>query len=99
MVAAGIAEVVLHVADDRILPFEEIDRAVRTHFDIRRPEIWIIRLHDWFDFGAPEPGVGVCDFVLKDAEEPDDVGNEKISLHGIRELSAGQNLHARTRAR
>ena len=56
-------------------------------------------MHDGLDFGSPEPGIGVCDFVLKDAEEPDDVGNEKISLHGIRELSAGQNLHAGTRAR
>ncbi len=38
-VAAGIPQVVLHVADDRVLPVEEIDGPVRPNLDVGRPEI------------------------------------------------------------
>ncbi len=40
-VAAGIAEVVLHVADDRVLPLQEVDRSVRTNLDVGRAKIGI----------------------------------------------------------
>ena len=40
-VAAGIAEVVLHVADDRVLPIREVDRPVGAHFEIGGPEVHI----------------------------------------------------------
>ena len=40
-VAAGVAEVVLHVADDRVLPLEEVDRPVGPHLDVGRPEVGV----------------------------------------------------------
>ena len=42
-VAAGVAEVVLHVADDRILPVGEVDGAVGPHLEIGGAEVWIAR--------------------------------------------------------
>ena len=42
MIAIWIANVVLHVADDRIVPIEEIDRAIRRDIDCGGAEIRII---------------------------------------------------------
>ena len=41
-VAARIADGVLQVADDRVLPIDEIDRAVRPHLDVRGTEVPVI---------------------------------------------------------
>ena len=42
-VAAGIAKVVLHVADDRVLPLQEVDRTVRPDLDVGRAEVGVGR--------------------------------------------------------
>ena len=39
LIPARIAQVVLHVADDRVLPIEEVDGAVRADLDGVGPEI------------------------------------------------------------
>ena len=40
-VAVGVAQVVLHVADDRVMPIGEIDRAIGTDADRGRAEVRI----------------------------------------------------------
>ena len=89
----------LHVTDNRVLPFQEIDCAIRTNLDIRRAKVLIVRLHDRLDFSAEKAGVGIGDLILQDAKETDDVGDEQISLHGIGKLAAGKYLHAGAGAR
>ena len=81
VIAAGIAEMMLHVADDRVLPLQEINRAVGANFDVGWPEIGIIGLDERLDFGANETGICVRDFVLQDTEKTDDVWDEQIALH------------------
>src|SRR5947208_12341581 len=39
MIAARIAQIVLHVPDDRVLPIEEVDRSIWSNLHVRRPEI------------------------------------------------------------
>ncbi len=97
-VAVGIAEVVLHVADDRVLPIGEPESAVGTHFEIGRPEVGIAGGDHWFDFGAGKAGAVVVELVLQDSLKADDVANEEISLEFIWEVPAGENLDTGTGA-
>src|SRR5580765_4935886 len=83
----------LHVADDRILPFEKIDGAIRADFNVGGAEIGIIGLYQRLHFFANEGGIGIGDLVLEDAEKADDILNQEIALHGIRKLAARKNFH------
>src|SRR6266850_7621097 len=47
-VAVRIAQIVLHVADDRVVPVAEVDRAVRAHLDVGGAEIRVGGRHDVF---------------------------------------------------
>ncbi len=92
-VAARVAEVVLHVADDRVLPIEKIDRAVGPGLDVRRPEV-----HDQstsqhrLDLGAGEARALVVDPVAEDAlDSRCTQGDEQISLELLRG-NAGSRL-------
>src|SRR4051794_5376231 len=98
MVAAGVAQMVLHVPDDRVLPFQEINSPVRADFDIDGTKVGIIGLHQRLDFCSNKAGIFVRDLVLQNAEETDDVSDEQIALHVWRKLTAGENLHPGTRA-
>ena len=59
VVSAGVAEVVLHVADDRVLPVGEVDGSVGADLDVAGAEVRVGREHDRFDFGGSEGGAGV----------------------------------------
>jgi len=43
VIAAWVAKVVLHMADQSIVPIENVDRAVRSHFDVHGPKIFFCR--------------------------------------------------------
>ena len=89
-----VAEVVLHVADDRVLPVEEVDGAVRPDLDVRRAEVRVGRGEDRLDLGAGEAGAVVLDLVLQDALEADHVGDEQVALVLLGEVPAGEDLDA-----
>ena len=58
VVAVGVAQVVLHVADDRVVPVGEVDRAVRTDVDAGGAEVRIARMRPGaraFSPLSPEP--------------------------------------------
>ena len=93
-VAAGVAEVVLHVADDRVLPVEEVDGAVRPDLEVRRAEVRIGGGDDRLHLGAGEAGTLVLDLVLEDALEADHVGHQQVALVRLGEVPAGEDLDA-----
>src|SRR5438093_1220697 len=68
-VAAGVAQVVLHVADDRVVPVQEVDRPVRPHADVGGPEVRVAGRHDRLLLDADEARVLVLDLVAEDALE------------------------------
>ena len=95
-VPAWIANVVLKVADDRIVPVEEVDRAIRPDIDIRRTKVRIGREHDRLQLGTDEAGAFVIEFVLQDALESDHVGHQQIALVVLGEVPAGKDCRAGT---
>src|SRR5205807_3780673 len=96
-IAVGVAYVVLHVADDRVLPVEEVDGAVRRNLDVRGTETWITGKDDLVGLSAGEARILVADFVLQNTLETDDICHEQVALHVLREVPAGEDFHAGTR--
>ncbi|MEQ1771921.1 MAG: hypothetical protein ABL879_19015, partial [Devosia sp.] len=53
IIAPGIAEIVLRVIDDRIIPIGDVDRTVGTDLDVNGPEIRVLRFDERLeDVGA-----------------------------------------------
>src|SRR5438128_15462 len=52
LIPTRIAQVMLHVADDGVLPIEEIHGAVRADLDSVRTEIWIGGVNNGLDFNS-----------------------------------------------
>src|SRR5512146_2552262 len=73
VVATGVAQMMLEMADDRILPLEEVNRPIGSDLEIDGPEIRVIRLNERFDFFPYEPRIFVGDLVLENPEKSDDV--------------------------
>ena len=67
MVPIGVADRVLHVTDQRVVPVAHIERAVRTELQVDRPEIAVTRTDDRFDFDSYEARSFVFDDVLENS--------------------------------
>src|SRR5260370_28424792 len=99
LVPTWIAQVMLHVSDDGILPVEEVDGAVRADLDSVRAEIRVGGINDRLQFSAAVARAVFADLVLEDALEADHVGDEVIALEIIGKMPATQNGGARRWAR
>ena len=94
-IATGIAQVVLHVADDRVLPVGEIDGAIRAHLQIGRPEIRIARRHDRLHLDRLwKRGVAGLELILQDPLKADHIAHQQIPLQAAGEMCAGEKLDA-----
>ncbi len=94
LVAARIANRVLHVADERVEPVDHVERAVGSELHADRPEVRVGGLQQRLDFDADETGALLDGLVLLDAEEPDDVVVEEVALRGLGEVAALDELAA-----
>ena len=94
-IAAGIAQVVLHVADDRVLPVGEIDRPVGAHLQIGRPEIRIARRHDRLHLDRLwKRGVARLELILQNSLKADHVAHQQVALQVAGKMRAGEKLDA-----
>lgn len=93
VVAIWIAQMMLHVADDRILPIGEVHRAVRADVDGDRPKVWVAGTDQWIDCFAFETGAIFADFDTVNALEADDIAIEEVTLE------LGWEMAARKQAR
>ena len=98
VVAAGVAEVVLHVPDDWILPVQNVQGTVAADFHVAGAEIAIGRVQDGFDFLREEASTLLFKLVLSHSLEPDHVSDQQIAAIGFREVLAVQNGDRRNRA-
>ena len=66
LVAVGIADVVLHVADDHVLPVRDVEPTVCTEDCIGGAEIFVVAVEETVGRGAPDlAGLGFIFRVLK----------------------------------
>src|ERR1051325_9025725 len=98
MVAIRVPHVMLHVANELLRPVENIKRAVGRNADADRPKVGVIGFDEVFDRLALQAGAFFADFRAKDSLKADDVAVEEISLKGFREMPAGKDAGAGTRA-
>src|SRR5439155_3002676 len=99
LVPTWIAQMMLHVSDDGILPIEEIHGAVRADLDRVRAEIRVGGINDRLQFSAAVARALFADLVLENALEADHVGDEIVALEIVGKMSAAQNGGARRGAR
>jgi hypothetical protein len=78
--AIGVAQVMLHVADERFVPVAKINRAVRADIDGDRAKIRVGGTDQAFLQLAFEAGAVLGHLDQVDALETDDVAVEKIAL-------------------
>src|SRR4051794_7880786 len=95
MVAIGVAEMMLHVADDWVLPIGHIDRTVGSDVHGGGAEVSVAGTNQVLHPLAFEARAFLVDFDTIDALEADDVAVQKIALEFLREMPAGKNGVAR----
>ena len=85
VVTVWVSHVVLHVADQHVVPVSNIQRAVATNFDVAWPEVLIRRQQDWINLFRTDVGSIVGHFMLQDTQHTNDVANQKVTFVLIRE--------------
>ena len=97
--ATGVSQVVLHVADDWILPINKVERAIRRGLHVHGAKIWIGREEDRFGFfGRTEARILILHLVIEDALEADHVLDEQVPLKLFGEVRPRQVFDRGTRA-
>ena len=89
----------LEVADERLVPVEEIDRAVRGHAHGRGAEIRVARADEILDRVGFEARAVVADPGAKNPLHADDVAVQETALVVLRPGAAGEDGRARGRTR
>ena len=98
-VAVRVAQVVLHVADDRVLPVGNVQGSVRPHLGIYRAEVRISAQQHRLEFAAPECCSVVFDLVPEHALHTDAVRHGQRATVVFREVAAAEELHPTAGAR
>ena len=94
VVAVRIAGVMLHVPDQRVVPVEEVERAVRGEFEVDRTEVAVGGCEQVAVGLADETGAVVMLRAEADAEEADGVAGHEVALLRVGEVAGGDELGA-----
>ena len=89
VVATWVANVVLHVADDAVLPVHYVKGAVATYLDVYRPEILVTGNDDGLYLPAHMIGAGGGNLVLQYTEKPDGIADQQIAAVFLGKVRAG----------
>src|SRR3546814_3081068 len=96
MVAERVAGGVLQMADQDVVPVNEVQGAVRSEFHVNRAEIAVIRNEEVLPVVAFVAGAIVFHCVLFHPQEADGIVDQQITLHLIGEMTAGYEFQARS---
>ena len=94
VIAALVPERVLHVADQRVEPVDDVERAVRGELQVDGPEIDVGRVEERLDLFRGEARVLLDHPVLLDALEADRVVDQEVALRLVREVAGTHDLAA-----
>ena len=86
VVAERVAGVVLHVADEDVVPVDDVEGAVGRKLEVHGAEVAVFALEEIVaELGLPA-GAVVLDLMLLDAEESDGVCEDDVALHFVGEV-------------
>ena len=82
----------LQVSDQRVVPVNNVQRAIRSELDIDRAKVPVFAGNDRRFLGAPKSCTLIIDFVIQDCTFPDHVRDQPIPLHVVGKVSAGNDF-------
>jgi hypothetical protein len=94
VVAVRVARVVLHVADQGVVPVDDIERAIGRELEVHRAEVAIGGGDQVSDQLALVAGAVFADLAHAGAEEADAVADHESALHVVGEVAGGDELGA-----
>ena len=97
--AVGVTEMVLQVADDRVVPVGEVEGAVGSGGDRGGTEVRVAGGNQILEGLTLQAGAFLVDLHAEDPLEADDVQVEEISLELVGEVAAGDHARAGAWAR
>ena len=81
LIAVWVTNVVLHVADDDVLPVGDIERSIAADLEVGRAEVAVAGDEQILGLSAPDVAlVIIFHRVLLDAEEANGVADEKVTV-------------------
>ena len=92
MIAKGVTRIVLHMADQHIMPVSDVKRSVRGELQVYRPEVFVVRLYKILAMAAPVAGAIICQRMLFCAQEAYCIIDEKITLNIVGKMTARNKL-------
>ena len=95
VVAIGVAERVLHVADQGVEPVDDVECSIGTELEGDRAEIGVGRLQKRLDRRAREARTVVLDPIPQDALKADVVIEEIVTLRVIGKVAADRPARSR----
>src|SRR5947207_3348995 len=96
MITARIAQMVLHVPDDRVVPVKKIDRAIRTSVNSGRTKIRILGCDEILQCFAAQSGTFLAYLHAKNSLDADDVTVQKIMVEFVGKVPAADKTSPRT---
>ena len=97
MIPQWITGVVLHVTDKDVVPVDHVEGTVGGELDIGGAEIAVLRGEEILTEGRLPPRPAVLDLVLLDAEKPDRVREDEITLDLVGEMPRRDDFEPRGR--
>lgn len=94
VVAIRIARVVLHVADEGVVPVHDIERAIGGELEVHGPEVAIGGGNQVGDEFALVASAVLADLAHAGAEEADAVADHEGTLMRVGEMAGGDELRA-----
>ena len=99
LIAVWVTNVVLHVADDDVLPVGDIERSVAADLEVGRSEVAVAGDEQILGLSAPDVAlVIIFHRVLLDAKEANGVADEKVTVVFLWEMIAGKDATGTDRA-
>jgi hypothetical protein len=92
MIPVGIARIVLHVSDQRVVPIDQVKGTVWRKLEVDGSEIPVIGLQEVLSELRGIPRSILCQPMLLDPKESDVVPDKDITLHLVGEVSAAHDL-------
>ena len=98
VIAIRVPGIVLHMADQNIVPVDQVKRTVRSKFHIHWPEVRIISRNQILAMFTLKTGFGSLHSMLLGSQKSNGVIDQKVSLNFIRKVAAGYEFQARSGA-
>ena len=94
MVAVGVAQRVLHVADQGVEPVDDVERTIRSELERDRAEVGVGRTQERLDRRAGESRTVFLDPIAENPLKADVVVQEIVALRVVGEVPAVDQLAA-----